>query len=231
MTSMRQRFAGFLNRRRPNPDPAPPPDREASEPGDERRRPALVIGLGNPGGEYGNTRHNLGARCVNLLARRHDVPLERHGRFDRASIAIDGRTLHLGRPRAFVNESGAPIAAELRRLALDPPRLLLIYDDLDLPVAQVRIRGRGGHGGNNGMKSIIAEVGSGDFARIRIGIDRPYDDGVPVRDPDRIADWVLAEPGAGERERLEAAVQSAAEAIEVAVRDGLEIAMNRFNRR
>ena len=231
MTPMRQRFAGFLNRRRPDPDPAMSPDREPSEAGDERRRPVLVVGLGNPGGEYGNTRHNLGARCIALLARRHNATLERHGRIDRASIAIGGRALHLGRPRAFVNESGAPIAAELRRLALGPPQLLLIYDDLDLPVAQVRLRGRGGHGGNNGMKSIIDEVGSGDFARIRIGIDRPYDDGVPVRDPDRIADWVLAEPGAGERERLEAAVLVVAEAIEVAVRDGLEIAMNRFNRR
>src|SRR5690606_31448329 len=106
-------------------------------------------------------------------------------------------------PRAYMNVCGPPIAAELRRLKLKPDQMLVIYDDLDLPVGQVRIRLQGGHGGNNGMRSIIGAVGSGDFPRIRIGIDRPYDNGRPVRDPDRIGDWVLSRPSDAERQLLE----------------------------
>ena len=150
---------------------------------------------------------------------------------DRATVQIEGRTLHLGRPRSYVNDSGPAVAAELRRLRLDAADLLVIYDELDLPVARVRIRPHGGHGGNNGIKSLIGAVGSGQFARIRIGIDRPYDDGVPVRDPQRIADWVLAEPGEVERQQLRQAAETAADAIELAVREGVDIAMNQYNRR
>jgi len=145
-----------------------------------------------------------------------------------AGIEIEGRTLHLARPRAFVNESGPPIAAELRRLKLEPSQLLAIYDDLDQPVAQVRIRLSGGHGGHNGMRSLIGAIGN-EFPRVRVGIDRPYDDGRPVREPDRIADWVLHAPSKVERERLEAAVETAADAVVVAVNEGVALAMNRFN--
>lgn len=194
-------------------------------------RPALVVGLGNPGNEYASTRHNVGVWCVRELARRYGVKFERHGRMDGARIEVGGRTAYLGRPRAYMNESGPPIAAELRRLKLQRGQLLVIYDELDLPVGQVRIRLQGGHGGNNGMRSIIAAVGGGEFARIRVGIDRPYDDGRPVREPDRVAAWVLSRPSEADRRSLEAAVQTVADAIEVAVTDGVELAMNRFNLR
>ncbi len=193
--------------------------------------PALVVGLGNPGNEYSGTRHNVGVWCVRELARRHGVKLERHGRFESAAIEVGSATIHIGRPRAYMNESGPPIATELRRLKLPRTRLLVVYDEIDLRVGQVRIRLEGGHGGNNGMRSIIAAVRGTDFPRIRVGIDRPYDDGRPVRDPERVAAWVLARPSEDDRKILDAAVQSVADAIELAAVEGVELAMNRYNLR
>ena len=193
-------------------------------------RPRLIVGLGNPGAEYGNTRHNVGGWTVNLLAKRHGVPLERHGKIDRASITIDGHEVVIARPRAYMNVCGPPIAAEVKRLNLSDEALLVIYDELDLPVGRLRLRRAGSHGGNNGMKSLIGALGSRDFARARIGIDRPYEDGKGVRDPDKIADWVLSQPTPDQRRLLNAAVERAADAVELAIRDGLDAAMGRFNR-
>jgi peptidyl-tRNA hydrolase, PTH1 family len=223
------RFAEF----RDEPSRRGPPPPEEAAPVAPRPagvlRPALVMGLGNPGSEYGNTRHNVGAWCVNLLARRHHATLQRQGRVERAEIEIDGHRVEIARPRTFMNESGPAVAAEVKRLGIDPARLLVIHDELDLPVAKIRLRLQGGHGGNNGMRSIIASLGTTEFARIRIGIDRPYDDGRPVRDPDRVADWVLQPPSAADRRALEAAVETVADAVELAVREGLEVAMQRVN--
>jgi PTH1 family peptidyl-tRNA hydrolase len=130
-----------------------------------------------------------------------------------------------------MNESGPPVAAEVRRLRIDPSQLIVIYDELDLPVGKTRMRLQGGHGGNNGMRSLIGALGTTEFPRIRIGIDRPYDDGRPVRDPDRVADWVLSAPSAGDRRALEAAVEAVADAIEHAAREGVAAAMNALNAR
>jgi peptidyl-tRNA hydrolase, PTH1 family len=224
--SFRRRFSQFRNRIAGPREDAP----LAAESSDGVVRPLLVCGLGNPGAQYGKTRHNVGVWCVNLLARRYGVELKRQGRIDRARIEVDGHTLDIGRPRAFMNESGPPIASEVRRLRIPPPSVVVIYDDIDLPVGRTRMRLQGGHGGNNGMKSIIAALGSQEFARIRIGVDRPYDGSTPVRDPERVAAWVLSPPHPEDRRKLEAAVARVAEAIEIASRDGLEIAMNWLNR-
>lgn len=222
---LRRRFAAFRNRLRE----APGHDAEAEAPGaapaGESLRPRLVVGLGNPGAEYRGTRHNAGAWCIERLAARHGAQLERDRRVLRATIEIDGHTLHLATPRSYYNESGPAVAAELRRLRLLRDALLVVYDEIDLPLARVRMRPQGGHGGNNGMRSIIGSLGGGDFPRIRVGIDRPYDDGKPVRDPDRVADWVLGTPGREERDALEAAVEAAADAVEAAVREGVDAAM------
>ena len=227
MAAMRQRFSAF---RRLLLHPAPPrrPPPPSEEPGGPRRV-ELIVGLGNPGSGYGDTRHNVGARCVALLARRHGAQLQRHGRVDRATIELERRTLHLLRPRAMVNISGPPVAGEMRRLRLRAEQLLVIYDDLDLPVGQVRIRPQGGHGGHNGVRSLLESMGGGEFARVRIGIDRPYDDGRPVRDLERIADWVLSAPGAEERRLIDAAIATAADAIELAAIEGIDRAMSAFN--
>jgi PTH1 family peptidyl-tRNA hydrolase len=225
--SIKSRFTAFRGgRKRAAPqDPDEPPRSEAPFDG----RPVLVVGLGNPGGEYGNTRHNVGARVVNLLAKRHGAALKREGKVDRATITIDGREVGLARPRAFMNVSGPPIAAELRRLHAPPEALLVVYDDLDLPTGRLRLRQTGSAGGNNGMKSLIGALGTRDFSRARIGVDRPYEDGKGVRDPDQIADWVLSAPPPEQRALLDDATARAADAIEAAVRDGLDAAMGRFN--
>ena len=224
---MRQRFSAFRDRVLHSRARQPP--RPSCEEPEGPRRPALVVGLGNPGGEYGNTRHNVGAWCVSLLARRHDVRLQRHGRVDSATIEVRGRALHLARPHAMVNESGPPVATEARRLRLRTDHLLVIFDDLDLPVGQLRIRPHGGHGGHNGVRSLLESLGGGEFARLRIGIDRPYDRGQPVRDPERVADWVLSPPSPEERARLDDAVALAADAIELAAVEGIDAAMSAFN--
>ena len=228
------RFANFRDRSAPR-EPAPRSEAaaahdDAPRPGDVVR-PALVLGLGNPGSEYGNTRHNMGAWCINLLARRHGVKLQRQGKVDCAEIDVDGYRVEIARPRAYMNESGPPVAAEVRRLRIEPSQVLVIYDELDLPVGRTRMRLQGGHGGNNGMRSLIGALGTTEFARVRIGIDRPYDDGRPVRDPDRVADWVLSKPSPGDRERLEAAVAAVADAVELAAREGLAAAMQVLNAR
>lgn len=191
--------------------------------------PLLVVGLGNPGAEYSATRHNVGAWCIAALAKKYRVELKREGRVDSAAISIDGRRVTLARPRAFMNDSGGPVAQEARRLHAPPSQVLVLYDELDLPVGRTRMRLQGSSGGNNGMKSLIAALGSEQFARIRIGIDRPYDAGVPVRDPERVAKWVLSKPNAADRALLDAAVERVCAAVELAVREGYDAAMRLVN--
>ena len=229
-----RRFAAFRDRLgggRPPPrgDAEAPRGIEGEDVAAEPARPALVVGLGNPGAEYRGTRHNAGARCVERLAARRGARLARDRRARRAAIEVEGRTLHLAAPRGWYNESGPAVAAELRRLRLDGARLLVVYDEIDLPLGRVRMRPRGGHGGNNGMRSILEALGGGGFPRVRIGVDHPYDGGAPVRDPDRVADWVLSPPAPDEREALDAAIEAAADAIEHAVREGVEAAMLRLH--
>jgi PTH1 family peptidyl-tRNA hydrolase len=221
--SLKSRFRAFGGRRTHQAEPSP--DQQLPEAGATLGdgRPRLVVGLGNPGAEYGNTRHNVGAWTVNLLAKRH-------GKIDRASITIDGHEVVIARPRAYMNVCGPPIAAEAKRLNVSAESLLVIYDELDLPVNRLRLRRAGSHGGNNGMKSLIGALGSRDFARMRIGVDRPYENGKGVRDPGKIADWVLSQPTPNQRRLLDAAVERAADAVELAIRDGLDAAMGRFNR-
>ncbi len=226
---MRARFTTFRNRLRRAPAPEAPAEPPADGEGGPRLI-ALACGLGNVGAQYGNTRHNVGAWTVNLLARRHGRQLARSGRIDGASIDRDGGAFHVARARSMYNEAGPPIAAELRRLGLRPDQLIVVYDDIDLPLGAIRIRLQGSHGGNNGMRSIIAALGSNDFPRIRVGIDRPYDGGAPVRDPERVASWVLSNPPREEREQLDETVALVADAIELAALEGVELAMNRYNR-
>ena len=186
--------------------------------------PALVVGLGNPGPEYAETRHNVGVRVVDLLAARAGG-----GRFSKHKANADvlegrlaGRRVVLAVPRTYMNVSGGPVAGLLRYYGVTPADLVVVHDDLDLGFGVVRLKLGGGEGGHNGLRSISAAIGTKDYLRVRFGIGRP-----PGRqDP---ADFVLKRFSAGERKELEFAVDLAADAAEALLHDGLEPTQNRFH--
>jgi len=184
----------------------------------------LIVGLGNPGRRYQGTRHNIGARVIDTLARRHHVALREEGWADVGALTLDGARVLLARPQTYVNVSGTAVADLRRRHRLPLENLLVAFDDLDLPVGQIRLRAKGGHGGHNGMRSIIEALGSEEFARLRVGIARPPE-GV---DP---ADYVLSRFSKEEQAQLDEAVERAADAVEAFVRRGIEAAMSAFNLR
>jgi PTH1 family peptidyl-tRNA hydrolase len=190
----------------------------------------LIVGLGNPGSDYSHSRHNLGFWTVNRLGR--EIGAEPRKGSGSAAIGVgelEGHRVALLKPRTGMNRSGDAIAQMLQRYRLQPARLVVVYDDLDLKPAQLRIRFGGGHGGNNGLRSVVARAGR-DFYRVRIGIGRPTDfDGKPTWDPNAVASYVLSDPPSAEGEALEDAVKRAAEAVHCLLRDGLEAAQQRFN--
>jgi len=199
--------------------------------GDEAdHRIRLVVGLGNPGGEYSGTRHNVGFWTVNRLARRHGIELKSAGQAALGEGRIAGRAVALAKPRTFYNESGRAVWSLIKRLKLDDAQeLLVVCDELDLPLGKVRLRGRGGGGGQKGLQSIARETGSDRFARLRIGIGRPVVRGEPSYEPDVIASYVLSEPPPDERHALDEAIERAIAAIETAVAEGVERAMQQHN--
>jgi len=190
----------------------------------------LVMGLGNLGQAYAAHRHNVGFWCVRRLARNWGIRFK-NSRWARIGEAkVNDHPLVLAKPRTFVNRSGYAAAGLLQRYELSPQQMLVICDDLELPVGRIRLRPRGGDGGHNGLRDIIYEIESEDFPRLRIGIGRPHTaEGEPITHPVIVARYVLGEPEAEEREALEAAVERAAEAVDCILREGLDVAMNRFN--
>ncbi|MCH7835631.1 MAG: aminoacyl-tRNA hydrolase [Chloroflexi bacterium] len=190
----------------------------------------LIVGLGNPGPVYSHNRHNVGYWCINRLARLHGVPLKARRLAAFGEGSIGGTPVLLAKPRTFVNRSGSAAAALLRNFKIERGNMLVVCDDLDLPAGKLRLRPGGGHGGQKGLRSIIAAVGSGDFPRLRIGIGRPLVDGQPSWEPDMVADYVLSDPTPEEAEAMQAAVIQGTEAVEAVLGEGLESAMNRYNR-
>ena len=191
----------------------------------------LILGLGNPGEDYANHRHNVGFWCVQLLARRWDIELKgaRHARLGEGRIA--DVPVILAKARTSMNRSGDAARGLLQRYRLQPEEMVVICDDLELPVGRIRLRPRGSHGGHNGLRDIIFTLQSEEFPRLRIGIDRPRTaEGAPLTDPDIVALYVLREPRPEEREALEGAVERAAEAVACLLSDGMTAARNRYNR-
>lgn len=185
----------------------------------------VVAGLGNPGPEYAGTRHNAGFRVVGELYRRHaHLPWRRDGACDVAPAAMASEVV-LARPVGYMNRSGAALVPLLERLGRPPESLLVVVDDLDLPLGRLRLRRSGGPGTHNGLRDLVDHLGPG-FPRLRVGIAAAAD-GEPPAD---LADWVLSPFDEDERERLEEAVARAADAVACAVEHGLADAMNRFNR-
>ena len=183
----------------------------------------LVVGLGNPGDEYRGSRHNLGAEVVELLAKRNGGRLRK--RKERAlvdEVTIDGRRVALAIPLTYVNDSGHAVGALVRRFGVDPEQLVVVHDELDLPVAELKVKSGGGLAGHNGLRSIVAHLHTQDFQRVRIGVGKPVS-------KERGADHVLNRFSKCERAEVDVTVEQAADAVETIVRDGVDAAMNRFN--
>ena len=184
-----------------------------------------MLGLGNPGRAYEKTRHNLGAVAITEAASRHGESLVPNTRSKAllAEIKIGSELVALAFPQTYVNNSGQSLQGLIKKYPISTPEsLLVVHDELDLPPGVVRVKKGGGVAGHNGLKSIVAFLGSSDFIRIRIGIGRPIVSG-------SVVNYVLAVPPQKERELLTVGVSKAADAIEEIVLSGLESAMNRLN--
>ena len=184
----------------------------------------LVVGLGNPGPEYRETRHNVGFLVVDELAKRWRVEDDWREKFEalvtRTGVGDDA--VHLAKPLTFMNLSGQAIAGLAGFYKIDPADVFVVTDDVALPLGRLRARREGGAGGHNGLKSVIQHLGTQAFPRMRVGVGRGDD----RRD---LADHVLGRFEAGEREIVSAAVLRAADATEMFLRDGIERAMSAFN--
>ncbi|MEN3303683.1 aminoacyl-tRNA hydrolase [Pseudonocardia sp.] len=187
--------------------------------------PALVVGLGNPGSEYAETRHNVGFGVVELLAARAGAgrfSVHKRSNSDVAEGRLAGRKIVLARPRTYMNVSGGPVAGLVKYFSVPPEEIVVVHDDLDLDFGVIRLKRGGGEGGHNGLRSISRSLGTKDYYRVRVGIGRP-----PGRqDP---ADFVLKRFSSVERKELEFALDLSADATEALLQEGLEPAQNRFH--
>lgn len=187
----------------------------------------LIVGLGNPGREYAETPHNLGFQVVDRLAAAHGIRVTKP---DSSALAgdgtIEGRPVMLAKPQTFMNLSGTSVRRLMEKHAFSPADLVVIYDDLDLPWGSIRIRPKGSAGGHNGMKSVIAAIGTQEFARVRLGIHP----GRPIRDG-RDREYVLSPMKREQKQELDELLDTVCRAVESIIVEGVEKSMTRYNRR
>lgn len=188
----------------------------------------LVVGLGNPGPQYAQTRHNAGFLALDAFASRGGRVAPFQTRFEAlyAAFEFGGRTIGLLKPQTFMNASGRSVRAACAFFELAPEAVLVVHDELDLPFGELRLKEGGGDGGHRGLRSISAELGSPSYARLRIGIGRPG----PNFEGD-VADFVLQAFAFQERSELEGVLVSASEVVESVISVGLAQTMNRTNQR
>jgi PTH1 family peptidyl-tRNA hydrolase len=182
----------------------------------------LIVGLGNPGAEYEGTRHNVGFEVIDALSRRHSIKLDQRGaraRFGRGIVS--GETVLLIKPQTFMNLSGESVRLLLDRESLTPADVLVICDDIHLPVGRLRLRGKGSSGGQNGLKSIAAHLGTLDWPRLRLGVGEPP--------PGLQVDWVLSRFSGSDRKTIDESLIEAVGAVELWLEVGVESAMGRVN--
>jgi len=183
----------------------------------------MIVGLGNPGREYTKNRHNVGYQIVDLLAKAHGLRFDkRRGKARLALGSIGEQRVILVKPRTFMNESGRAVAPVARFYQVEPADMLVIFDDLDLPIGRIRLRPEGGTGGHRGTASIIEMLGQSDFPRLRVGIDRPPGKMDPVA-------YVLQDFSAEQEEVMAEVRERAVAAVECWLAEGIEAAMNEFN--
>jgi peptidyl-tRNA hydrolase, PTH1 family len=184
----------------------------------------LIVGLGNPGETYANNRHNVGFRCINHFAKIHRIPLDQ--RQCRAQFGVGevaGTKIVLAKPRTFMNLSGKSVGLLVERFQGSPSGILVIHDDLDLPLGKIRLQPKGSSAGHKGVESIIACLGSQDFPRVRVGIGHPQENNQDV------VTYVLSDFSPEEKVVIETAIARVGEAILCLLTEGITIAMNRYN--
>lgn len=186
----------------------------------------LVVGLGNPESEYGGTRHNVGADAIRALARREHTDLSRNKRIgcEVAETRFGAARVALAIPSGYMNLSGGPTQQAARWFKAEPGRVIVIHDDLDVPVGQLKVKLGGGHAGHNGLRDIDRALGTREYLRVRIGIGRP-----PGRMPAK--DFVLRRFQPADRELVDVSIVEAGDAVESLVREGLDATQNRFHGR
>ena len=184
----------------------------------------LIVGLGNPGGQYDNTRHNAGFLVADELARRGGFSIQR-ARFKALTAAAElgGQGVLVMKPTTYMNLSGEAVGEAARFYKLTPDRVLVVSDDVDLPLGKLRLRAGGSAGGHNGLKSVIQHLGTDQFPRLKVGVG-----GKPHPDYD-MADWVLSKFQGEDKKLMDDTVKRAADAVECLLKDGPQKAMNRFN--
>lgn len=186
---------------------------------------SAIVGLGNPGGRYRPTRHNVGFRTVEHLARRSGIALSTR-RF-RALVGrglVAERQAMLALPQTFMNLSGEAVAPLLGYFRIEPADLIVVHDDVDLDFGRLKVKRGGGAGGHRGLLSLVEHLGSNEFCRVRIGIGRPETD-------QDVRDWVLSPFGPDQEQAVGGVLDRATEAVELILREGIACAMNRFNMR
>ena len=184
----------------------------------------LIVGLGNPGREYEKTRHNVGFRAVDLLAQKLGCKIDKlkfQGLY--CQTTHNGKKLYLLKPQTFMNLSGRSVLQFSAFFHIPPQRIIVIFDDISLEPGRLRVRGDGSAGGHNGIKSIIQELGSQDFPRVKVGVGAK-----PHPDFD-LADWVLSGFSSAEEKNLQPALDRAADAALSVMEKGVQEAANRFN--
>lgn len=188
-------------------------------------RPAIAIGLGNPGFEYEDTRHNIGFMVVDELSVRHRSQWQHQSQYYlHAQASVGERELLLVKPQTYMNNSGTAVVEILRHNAVPLENLIVIVDDFWLDLGTIRVRAKGGDGGHNGLRSIIEQLGTEDFARIRCGIRAAH---MPPKK--EMAEFVLSPFEPEERAKVEKMIDTAADAVEEFARSGIERTMNVFN--
>lgn len=181
-----------------------------------------MLGLGNPGAEYAHTRHNVGFEVVDILASRHRIRLNLHRDHAHCGLGTIAEVpVLLAKPMTYMNRSGEAARALLQRYPLEPSRLLVIVDDVALPLGRIRVRPSGSDGGHNGLASIIGLLNTQAFPRVRVGIGSPP--------PGQMVEYVLSRFSPQEQEVMDEALQRAADAVETVLAEGVQSAMNRFN--
>jgi len=183
----------------------------------------LVVGLGNPGAEYARTRHNAGFWLVDELARRHGGTFRHEGKHqaELARVRIGGDEVWLVKPMTYMNRSGGPVSSVLGFYKIAPGQMLVAHDEIDLPSGTIRLKDAGGHGGHNGLRDLIAAQGDG-FWRLRIGVGHPGG-------KREVVDHVLTRPSGEDQRIIDETIAAGADAIEVMLRDGAQIAMNKLH--